>query len=162
MSPELFQSRLGARFAAGIDKNRPAVNASLGPCWLWTGTINRGGYGQLSVRRKTVSAHRFAWEAAHGAVPPGLFVCHRCDVRACVNPDHLFLGTQMENTEDMKNKSRQASCSRNARAKLTEVQVLECRRRNAEGTPVVALAREYGMSKAGMWYAVRAVNWGSL
>jgi hypothetical protein len=71
-------------------------------CWLWTGVIRRDGYGVFSDR----AAHRIAYAERHGPIPAGLYVCHRCDVKSCVNPDHLFLGTARENTLDMLAKGR--------------------------------------------------------
>lgn len=82
-------------------------------CWLWTGTLKkpvRGlGYGHFRVSGKTKVAHRVSWEIFRGPIPDGLCVCHKCDVSICVNPDHLFLGTRLDNIEDMVAKGRQSN-----------------------------------------------------
>lgn len=77
-------------------------------CWLWDGRYSKSGYGTLGGGRKgeRVQAHRLMWEAVNGPIPGGLLVCHRCDVRGCVNPDHLFVGTAKDNTRDMMVKGR--------------------------------------------------------
>lgn len=95
-----------ARFFA---KTIPEPNSG---CLLWLGSHNWQGYGMVCV--KTVGcgmsyAHRIAWLMRHGPIPDGLFVCHTCDVRCCVNPDHLYLGTHADNMRDMARRKRTAA-----------------------------------------------------
>lgn len=75
-------------------------------CWLWTGGKGDVGYGSFYSGTKAVHAHRWSYEYFLGPIPNGLLVCHKCDVRECVNPDHFFLGTHNDNTQDMIRKNR--------------------------------------------------------
>lgn len=77
-------------------------------CWLWTAALNSRDYGSFTYERKRMSAHRFSYMYFVGELVPGLFVCHSCDVRHCVNPAHLFLGSAQDNHDDMISKGRSA------------------------------------------------------
>lgn len=98
-------------------------------CWEWTaGMSNTNGYGVFTTPYNPhQSAHRFAWVIHNGPIPEGLHVCHHCDNRKCVRPDHLFLGTAKDNTHDMIRKGRQAVGERAGQSKLTTQQVAEMR-----------------------------------
>jgi hypothetical protein len=118
-------------------------------CWLWQGTKGGKGYGQICRDGKTVGAHRASWEMNYGPIPSGLFVCHHCDTPACVNPAHLFLGTNQQNMLDCIKKGRfyfnVQSGVENGKTRLTAQQVRSIIERLAT-TPVKALAKEYGVS----------------
>lgn len=99
-----------------------------GGCWVWTASVNERGYGRFWIARLGVmKAHRFSWEMANGAIPRGLFVLHRCDVPACVRPDHLFLGTAKDNARDAIAKGRGWLGALNSQARLTEDVVRQIR-----------------------------------
>lgn len=98
-------------------------------CWPFAGADDARGYGVIGVGRKAVKAHRVAWEHHYGPIPNGLYVCHRCDNRACWNPAHLFLGTARDNFTDMvaKGRHRPGAGERHHLAKLTEDDVIAVR-----------------------------------
>ena len=112
-------------------------------CWLWRGTIRHAGYGVIlhggafGSGPRERQAHRVAWEVTFGPVPEGLCVCHACDVRRCVNPRHLFLGTRGDNAADMARKRRHGF------AKLTPQRVRTIRDSDA---PCRKLAAAHGVS----------------
>ena len=113
-------------------------------CIEWIGSRDRDGYGKVG---RSLRAHRVAYEAANGPIPPGLFVCHRCDNPPCVNPEHLFLGTPKENKHDAMTKGRVPIGDRHYHASLSNRDVAEIKRRRTAGEGVSHLAREFGTSK---------------
>jgi len=96
-------------------------------CMEWLGHKNHGGYGQLSVHKKMMASHRLSYLMHNGPIPDGMFVCHKCDNPACLRPDHLWLGTCQDNTNDKVNKNRQARSrgEKSSKAKLKETDVIE-------------------------------------
>jgi hypothetical protein len=107
-----------------------------------------------------MGAHRFSWELVNGPIPNGFFACHRCDVRACVNPDHIFLGTPKDNQQDMRKKGRSTAGDRHGMAKLTAAEVRSIREEFIDKYgEQVKLAQKYGVHKATIHAIVRGVNW---
>ena len=117
-------------------------------CWLWTSGKNKFGYGQFRLEGRTRAAHRVAWELTHGPIPEGMCVLHACDVRHCVRPDHIWLGTHNENTQDMLEKGRHTPTKgeRNGMSDLCELDVWLIR--NIEGQPHQVIADWFGIHKA--------------
>lgn len=129
-------------------------------CILWTGCINSKGYGIISVDGWPTLAHRVAYEMAHGPIPPGQFVHHRCDCRICVNVAHLEVVTHERNMREMVEAGRATRGERNPHAKLTASQVVEIRRRYAAGgVSMAALAREYGVAAPSIHDIVHGYTW---
>lgn len=130
-------------------------------CWEWLGAVNPAGYGHLKLDGELVRAHRVSWEFYNGPIQDNLWVLHRCDNRRCVNPGHLWLGTALDNSRDCiaKGRDRKALGSSNAKAKLTESEVISIRERAAAGIANVRLAEEYGVSRVLVSKIVRRVIW---
>lgn len=130
------------RFWEKVDRRGPDE------CWAWLGGISFDGYGKLGSRR----AHRISWELHNSPIPDGLFVCHICDNRRCVNPAHLWLGTNQDNLADASAKGRNIR-QREPRLGLTGVRppwsvIAEIRMRHAAGESGSSLARAYALSPA--------------
>jgi len=130
-------------------------------CWHWTANKNNKGYGLFrpgaSAQKRL--AHRISFAMSNGPIPDGLCVLHKCDMPSCVNPAHLFLGTMLENTQDMDRKGRRKTVisplnkpprlqgSKHPNSKLTEEEVIEIRKRLAAGDTLRGLARELSMDR---------------
>lgn len=140
-------------------------------CHIFTGIIHSRGYGVVSQKSKTYSAHRFFYEKHKGSIPDGMYVRHLCHKKSCVNPVHLEIGTQAQNMEDMVRANRQAKGyvlskgkegERNPASKRTAASVLEIRRKRAEGALLRELAEEYGVCESVISVAARGLKWKSV
>jgi hypothetical protein len=131
-------------------------------CWLFTGKLTAGGYGKIGDGScRHITAHRASYQVNVGPIPEGMFVLHRCDVRRCVNPAHLYLGTHADNMRDMTERGRKyiTHGERSSSAKLNEEQVKAMRARCAAGEEQKALASEYGVSRALVCLIVNRKVW---
>jgi len=152
---------LAERFWERVDRRGPD------DCWEWQAGTTSGGYGRFLAKLGGMTintAHRFSYALHYGSIPADLCVCHTCDNRRCVNPRHLFLGTIADNNADKIAKER---CSHHTgtpgeahpQARLTEQQVLEIRRRVAEGETQTAVAKAFHVSFPAMNHIVLRKNW---
>lgn len=129
-------------------------------CRVWTGTLFRDGYGQMTWKGRVRRAHAVAWEeAGRGSLPAGMVFCHTCDNRRCVNPDHMFIGTNKDNMADMVAKGRSGRGSKNANAKLTAEQVRAIRQ---DGRPHKQIAADYGIKSSNVSHIKTRRNWASI
>ncbi len=130
-------------------------------CWLWKGARHPFGYGMIGKTRSNsiTTAHRVCWELCRGPIPTGLQVLHRCDNPPCVNPNHLFLGTQKDNMMDCTMKKRIAYGQRVSSTKLNERDVVTIRQLSKSGISYQKIANEFDISIATAWMAIKRRNW---
>lgn len=143
-----------------IDRFWSKVDKSPHPrgCWLWRGSRNSDGYGDIKIKRHMVKAHRMAWEVTNGRPLGDLRACHHCDNPACCNPEHIFAGTQIENIADMDAKGRRGMPY--PRMKLTPDAVREIRRQHEAGTATYAdLGKAFGVSTRTVYGVVKRYRW---
>jgi len=165
------QLRLGKTGRWEVDpKPRLGLNRSLlsrieitDGCWRWFGAVRDAGYGVVVIEGRQKSVHRVVYALVNDcSIPADLGCCHHCDNPCCVNPFHLFIGTQAENMADMVSKGRQQTTrgEQSSRSKLTTAMVLEMRRAYAQGgVTIAALARQFGLTEPGASAVVYRHSW---
>lgn len=144
------EARLATRFWAKVEQTDT--------CWLWRGATSGSGYGRAKRPSGMWQAHRLAWLYTHGRIPRDLDVLHRCDVKLCVSPQHLYLGTDIENSQDRIDRGR-ANAPRgeaSPQARLTEDAVREIRRSTESQR---ALARRFGVTRIAIRFARTGRTW---
>ncbi|MCR4433665.1 MAG: HNH endonuclease [Caldiserica bacterium] len=127
-------------------------------CWEWQGYTLRDGYGAFHFQGKRIIASRFAWILTYGEIPPGMCVLHKCDNPSCVNPRHLFLGTQKDNMHDAVLKGMKSG-PHNGRTRLTWPQVDAIRLLLQNGWSAYRLARFFGVNYKTVWQILRGKTW---
>lgn len=143
------------------------ISVDCNGCWNWTASKNSGGYGNIGIGsrtnggRKTAKAHRVSFYVFKGIDPKGFDVCHVCDNPSCINPEHLFLGTEKDNMQDMVRKGRQAHIPSHLHgsAKLTDAAVLEAKKLREAGVSFYSMAKKYGVYRETIRKAVIGKTW---
>jgi len=137
-------------------------------CWEWQGLLNPSGYGETTCHEnnKKEHAHRVSYRIFKGEIPEEIYVCHKCDNRKCINPDHLFLGTAKDNMQDAKNKGRldhvklfAPKGEKNGSSKLNDEKVREIRKEIELGVRCTVIARKYGVGSTVIYYIRDGKAW---
>ncbi len=130
-------------------------------CWIWSGCKDKKGYGQFNLKNKTMFSHRFSYELKYGKIPEKMCVCHKCDTPSCVNPDHLFLGTNKENLRDMISKGRKIvrkGVEKN-NSKMNDEKVKKMRELYDNGNTVLQLSKLFQISESSTYYICKRKSW---
>jgi hypothetical protein len=130
-------------------------------CHEWNGCVNSYGYGVFGFERKSIQCPRIAYYLAFGEFDSNLCVCHKCDNRLCLNPDHLFLGTKAENNADraLKKRNRDQRGTKNEVVKLTEEEVIKIRKLYETGLSQSKIGEMFGVSQTNVGFIVRRERW---
>jgi len=147
----------GERFWEKVD----VVGKRKNECWEWSGSKNKKGYGMFRYDGKNISTHRCSWILHYGEIPNDLFVLHKCDNPSCVNPNHLFLGTNEDNMKDMAQKGRAGTKfgTSHSNSKLCEEDIVEIFRLKNDGFLGVEIARIYNVTSANISYILKGKGW---
>lgn len=163
---EVADAKMISRFWKRVDKTND--------CWLWKGGTDRAGYGVVRRAAKPIRAHRLSWSLLMGEMPPSeVFVLHKCDTPRCVRPDHLFLGSAKDNSDDMVAKGRHATGNRsgpckhrssyvgasNGAAKLTQDDVDTMRAMRSSGAKLKAIAVRFLITIPHASLICRGLSW---
>ena len=129
--------------------------------WQWRASKNASGYGIIGVGDKVELAHRLSYKIHNGQIPDNMQVLHTCDDRGCVNPEHLYLGTNHDNIMDRVKRNRKGDVSgeKNGLSKLNKKQILEIRERYKNGENQHSIGKQYGVCKATIYYIVNELTW---
>lgn len=156
--------KLRERFASKFEVDRATG------CWLWTASLAGAGYGQIKIpgERRQIYAHRLSFLLHKGEIGAGADICHHCDNPRCVNPDHLFIGTRVENMQDMARKGRGTGGRempvhrgvRNSQAKITERDVRRIRKLVLAGVSNREIGRIFGLSGVQIGHIASGRHWG--
>jgi len=128
-------------------------------CWLWTGYTTKLNYGEVIINYKKVRTHRASYMIYKGEIPEGIFVCHHCDNPLCVNPDHLFLGTQLDNMRDMIKKGRRVIATSEKKSKKINRDDATFIVSMKGIIPSMELAKKYNMSQSSISRIQRGDRW---
>jgi hypothetical protein len=129
-------------------------------CWLWQGGGRRNGYGAIKIGGRMYSTHRIAYELKHGTTPPRtMFVMHTCDIKKCVNPGHLVLGTSLDNVRDRDSKGRQSRGEAHYKTKLTNSDIEMIRSERSNGVPREVFVKMFNLSLTSITRITSGEDW---